>query len=177
METDIDGVGARGHDAYGQNNVFSNGTVAGTFSLSTRVDNSMAVDWLGTLRGRLGFFLHPDILAYATGGLAYGETSSSTFVDQQWAGAILVAPKTTGSVGIVNKLMVGWTGGGGLEWMFAHNMSVKAEYLLYDLGSVAYNSSPSITSIFGKSNSALPTTSAHYMGGTARLGFNYYFDP
>jgi hemolysin activation/secretion protein/opacity protein-like surface antigen len=177
VETDIDGVGARGHDAYGQNNVFSNGTVASTFSLSTRVDNSMAVDWLGTLRGRLGLFLHPDILAYATGGLAYGETSSSTFVDQQWAGAILVAPKTTGSVGIVNKLMVGWTGGGGLEWMFAHNMSVKAEYLLYDLGSVAYDSSPSITSIFGKSNSALPTTSAHYMGGTARLGFNYYFDP
>ena len=64
VETDIDGVGARGHEAYGQNDVFSNGTPAGTFSLSTRVDNSMAVDWLGTLRGRLGLFLHPDILAH-----------------------------------------------------------------------------------------------------------------
>jgi hemolysin activation/secretion protein/opacity protein-like surface antigen len=177
VEADIDGTGARGHDSYRENDVFSNGTAASTFSLTTRVDNSMAVDWLGTLRGRLGLFLHPDILAYATGGLAYGETSSSTFVDQQWAGAILVAPKTSGSVGIVNRLMVGWTGGGGLEWMFAHNMSVKAEYLLYDLGVATYDSSSSITSIFGKSNSAIPITSAHYMGGTARAGFNYYFDP
>jgi hypothetical protein len=61
--------------------------------------------------------------------------------------------------------------------MFAHNLSVKAEYLLYDLGSTVYESSPSFTSIFGKSNSALPFTDATYAGGIARVGINYYFDP
>jgi outer membrane immunogenic protein len=116
-------------------------------------------------------------VAGVTETATYGETSSSTFVDQQWAGAMLVAPKTSGSVGIINKLMIGWSGGGGIEWMFAPNLTAKAEYLLYDLGSVAYASSASTTSIFGKSNSATPMTSARYTGGLARLGLNYYFNP
>ncbi len=174
IEADIDGSGARGHESFGQADTF--GTGAGTFGLTTRVDNTQAVDWLGTLRGRLGFFLHPDILAYATAGLAYGETSSSTFIDQQWSGALLSGFKTSGSMGIDNRLMAGWTAGGGLEWMFSRNMSLKAEYLWYDLGSANYAPSPSFTT-FGKSNSALPFTSASYAGGIARVGFNYYFNP
>ena len=55
-------------------------------------------------------------------------------------------------------------------------MSLKAEYLWYDLGSANYAPSPSFTT-FGKSNSALPFTSASYAGGIARVGFNYYFNP
>jgi len=174
IEADIDGSGARGHEGYGESDTF--GTGAGTFGLSTRVDNTQAVDWMGTLRGRLGMFLHPDILAYATAGLAYGETTSSTFVNQQWSGALLSGFKTSGSMGISNRLMAGWTAGGGLEWMFSPNMSVKAEYLWYNLGSNNYEPSPALTT-FGKSNSALLFTSANYAGAVARVGFNYYFNP
>lgn len=174
IEADIDGSGARGHQGYGESDTF--GTGAGSFGLTTRVDNTQAVDWMGTLRGRLGMFLHPDILAYATAGLAYGETTSSTFVDQQWSGALLSGFKTSGSMGIDNRLMVGWTAGGGLEWMFSPNMSVKAEYLWYNLGSANYEPSPALTT-FGKSNSALLFTNANYAGGIARVGFNYYFNP
>jgi len=36
-----------------------------------------------------------------------------------------------------SNLLVGWTAGGGMEWMFHPNWSVKAEYLYYDLGAVS----------------------------------------
>jgi outer membrane immunogenic protein len=76
----------------------------------------------------------------------------------------------------VNKIMAGWTAGGGFEWMFARNLSLKGEYLLYNLGDVNYGSSPSLTT-FGVSNSALPWTTLKYDGQIARVGLNYYFAP
>jgi opacity protein-like surface antigen len=35
------------------------------------------VNWLGTVRGRLGYLVTPNLLLYATGGLAYGGVSAS----------------------------------------------------------------------------------------------------
>ena len=35
------------------------------------------VDWLGTVRGRVGFLVTPDLLLYVTGGLAYGGVKAS----------------------------------------------------------------------------------------------------
>jgi outer membrane immunogenic protein len=41
--------------------------------------NSVTADlnWLGTVRGRLGYLVTPNLLLYATGGLAYGGVSAS----------------------------------------------------------------------------------------------------
>ena len=41
-------------------------------------DVSRNLDYLGTVRGRLGFLATPSFLLYGTGGLAYGQTRSST---------------------------------------------------------------------------------------------------
>lgn len=38
---------------------------------------SGGIDWLGTLHGRLGYLITPTLLAYATGGLAYGGVHGS----------------------------------------------------------------------------------------------------
>ncbi len=46
-------------------------TATGTDRVSTRVG------WLGTVRGRVGYLVTPDLLLYATGGLAYGGASAS----------------------------------------------------------------------------------------------------
>lgn len=172
IETDLQGSGASGRNAYVTNYTFAGGAVG----LNTRVDNLTSLDWFGTLRGRIGLFVLPNLLAYATGGLAYGETTSTTMVDQQWSGGITATFKTTPSFGSVNKIMAGWTAGGGFEWMFARNLSLKGEYLLYNLGDVNYGSSPSLTT-FGVSNSALPWTTLKYDGQIARVGLNYYFAP
>ena len=63
--------------------------------------------------------------------------------------------KTHASFGSLDNFLVGWTAGGGFEWMFSRNLSLKAEYLLYDLGHVDYSSSPLVTSFAGAPASEL----------------------
>jgi len=47
---------------------------------------------------------------------------------------------TVPGAGQFSNTQVGWTAGGGVEWMFMPNWSFKAEALYYDLGSVAFAS-------------------------------------
>ena len=44
---------------------------------------SKSLDYLGTVRGRLGYLFTPTLLVYATGGLAYGGVNSSV-VHRGW---------------------------------------------------------------------------------------------
>lgn len=74
-------------------------------------------DWLGTLRGRLGYAFDR-FLPYVTGGLAAGDVRATT---PGFAGA--------------SQTNLGWTLGAGLEVAIAGNWSAKAEYLHVDLGS------------------------------------------
>ena len=172
LEADIQGSGANGQGAY---TTYSSTPPFNLFALTTHVDNTASLDWLGTLRGRLGLFLRSDLLGYLTGGLAYGETSSGTFIDQQWNGTLSPFFHTSGSSGLDNSLMAGWTAGAGLEWMFSGALSLKAEYLYYDLGEARYGASPASLT-FGLSNTALPSTAFRYDGQLVRIGLNYHFD-
>ena len=72
---------------------------------------------------------------------------------------------------------VGWTVGGGLEWMFWPNWSAKVEYLYYDLGSVTFTlrvCSPQRVSGIGSRNSTQSTT--RFDGHIVRVGVNYHFN-
>jgi outer membrane immunogenic protein len=99
------------------------GSVAGDNTIFSTEQN-----WLGTVRGRLGFTAGSNWLIYGTGGLAYGEVKHSLI-------ETLVAPNQgrfrTASE---SRIGVGWTAGAGVEWGFG-NWSVGAEYLYVDLGS------------------------------------------
>ena len=55
-----------------------------TFVSTTTVTNR--VDWLGTVRARLGYLVTPTLLAYGTGGLAYGKVEGSTNIAQSNSG-------------------------------------------------------------------------------------------
>ena len=85
----------------------------------------------GTVRARAGYLVTPTLLAYVTGGLAYGQTNvNAAMFSVDTAG--VVPPETGGtSYGSVHA---GWTAGAGVEWMFLPNWSAKLEYLYYDLG-------------------------------------------
>jgi len=74
--------------------------------------------WFGTDRVRLGYAQGP-LLFYGTVGVAYGNVR----------GTLLNAGFDVG-----NKLHSGLTAGGGVEWAFAPNWSLKVEYLWADLG-------------------------------------------
>ena len=81
-------------------------------------------DYFGTVRGRLGWAGVNHLLAYVTGGYAYGQTKSYYSVTG-------FGPGLSGSKSDSHG---GWTVGGGLEYAILPNWSIKAEYLYVDLG-------------------------------------------
>ncbi|MFM9162155.1 MAG: outer membrane protein, partial [Methylocystis sp.] len=122
------------------------------------------------------------LLIYGTGGLAYGGVtfnrsttsieSHSTDGENHWI--------ALGNASYSNT-QVGWTAGGGVEWMFMPNWSAKAEYLYYDLGNISATSVSTLTPLSGTN----PTTAQLFRSSTynsridgnlVRAGVNYHFN-
>ena len=175
LEADIQGIAA----SKGTTSVVSQAPIAGfpANSIDQTLSSSKNLDYIGTVRGRLGFTITPTLLVYGTGGLAYGQTQSSTNITQVVLGPSAV-PNPYSSFGTFSNTRVGWTAGGGIEWLFAPNWSVKAEYLYYDLGSVTYGLSP--LSNFNTAGTLFtggaPVSRTRFTGNIARAGLNYHFN-
>ncbi len=145
---------------------------------------SGSLDYLGTVRGRLGWLFTPTLLVYGTGGFAYGGVTLNSasmvyndfYVNQLTATGAPVLPASFGAANFSNT-QVGWTAGGGLEWMFMPNWSAKVEYLYYDLGTVtqsfamaATNNQTGLNALFGGQ------ARARINGNIVRAGLNYHFN-
>jgi outer membrane immunogenic protein len=90
---------------------------------------SSSIPWLATFRGRVGWAFDRWMI-YGTGGLAVGRVDASLDYNSSTA-----AFRLTGSD---SETRTGWTLGGGVEWAFYNNWSLKAEYLYVDLGSFSF---------------------------------------
>jgi outer membrane immunogenic protein len=104
------------------------------------------LDWLGTVRARLGYLPTNNLMIYATGGLAYGRVKQSVAYVNQSAGAPAdfdgICPAGPGGVcytGTSSRTAVGWTVGAGLEHALMRNWTVRAEYLYVNLGGNSFN--------------------------------------
>ncbi|MGJ0394717.1 MAG: outer membrane protein [Methylocystis sp.] len=136
-----------------------------------------SLDYLGTVRGRLGWLFTPTLLVYGTGGLAYGGVRSSASIASFASLAGVGAPYPAFSNGAYSDTRVGWTAGGGLEWMFWPNWSAKVEYLYYDLGSVNYSAGVRVTTELGTAVwGNISQASTRYNGNIVRAGVNYHFN-
>jgi outer membrane immunogenic protein len=128
---------------------------------------------LGTARSRAGLLWGPNTLIYATGGVAWASTQFTSTIFQNH-----VAPGVgpyTGS-GTANTEVFGPVVGGGVEWKWTANWSVKAEYLYADLGHVTINTSPLVSPLAGLVFSqANVQTQTHVHENIARVGVNYKF--
>ena len=119
---------------------FSKTDISGSKSFATSVptfvpefsDAKETVEWLGTLRGRLGFVATDNLLVYVTGGLAYGQVNTSYDLSLPSAVPAVTAAERN------NGWEVGWTGGAGGELSFG-TFTISAEYLFYDLGTRTLN--------------------------------------
>ena len=49
--------------------------------ISGSLKGSAKLDWFGTTRGRVGYLITPALLAYGTGGVAYGAASATVSLD------------------------------------------------------------------------------------------------
>src|SRR6185369_11075242 len=120
IEADIQGSGLKGSsEAPGRD-------LAGT--IRATLISTEKLTWFGTVRGRLGVTVTPELLLYASGGLAYGQIDAS---------ADNISLNTNRFPASVSKTKAGWTAGAGGEWMLARNWSAKLEYLYLDLGDVS----------------------------------------
>jgi outer membrane immunogenic protein len=88
---------------------------------------STSLDWLASTRARLGYLIMPNLLAYGTGGGAWGKVdyaANATFP--------LIAYSANSAF---SSTAGGWVAGGGLEWMLADHWLLRWEYLHYNLSS------------------------------------------
>ena len=121
--------------------------------------NFSGVEAIGTVRGRLGYAFDR-LLIYGTGGFAYGSWRNQHKAD---------AP-----VGYAWSERAGWrTGyaaGGGFEYKFDANWSVKGEALFYDVGEKDHISRLAAFN----NNFGLRDRSSGVLG---RMGVNFSFGP
>ncbi|MDB5530367.1 MAG: porin family protein [Devosia sp.] len=88
------------------------------------------LNYLGTVRGRIGFLPTDNLLAYVHGGLAYGQTSPD----------VTVPPPAGADLDPVNR--VGYTIGAGFEYKLTDNISVQTEYAYTNLGNASVSYTP-----------------------------------
>jgi outer membrane immunogenic protein len=116
-----------------------------------------SIDWLASLRARVGFTPIDRVLIYVTGGAAFADVHHT-------ASPPGVAPFVFS--GTYSSTQVGWALGGGLEYAFTNNWSAKVEYLYYGLGS---STAPPGT--LSAANSTRVTDNV----STVNVGVNYRF--
>jgi len=175
IEADIQGVTSNGTAV---DSVGAGVDPISGFTFVTQAQVRRSLDYLGTVRGRIGFLFTPTLLAYATGGLAYGGVNLTTY--HSTIDTFGLFPGS--GVGAYSDTRVGWTVGGGLEWMFNPNWSAKVEYLYYDLGHATVNKSfvagADPTGALGGAipYAYAPYTTARFDGHVVRAGVNYHFN-
>ena len=99
----------------------------------TNLALDQSLEWFGTVRGRVGWLPSPEVLLYATGGLAYGEIKTTATLSGVTPAAVAVA-----ALGSSSQTRVGWTVGAGVEGAIGGNWTAKLEYLYMDLGSTSF---------------------------------------
>jgi outer membrane immunogenic protein len=80
------------------------------------------LEWIAAARGRIGYLVTPDIMAYATGGAAWAKMEYSALATNN--GGYFVTDSSSST-------RAGYVAGGGVEWLVTDNWSVRAEYLYY----------------------------------------------
>jgi outer membrane immunogenic protein len=117
---------------------------------------------MATARLRLGYAFSNNMMIYATGGLALADVRDSFL-------HIESPPVVATYSWSDTKWRAGYAVGGGLEYMFARNWSVKGEGLYYDLGTKNHES---LSPALGGISVGLTDKMSGVIG---RIGLNYLF--
>ena len=130
---------------------------------TSSVAMSSTLDWLASARGRFGYLVSPSLLAYVTGGAAWGDISYSA--------SSIRTSNGYSAVSAFSSTSAGWVVGGGLEWAMTKNWLIRAEYLYYHL-----NSAQNVTAqsaVFPAFPSGFSWNDTNV--STARAGLSYKF--
>lgn len=132
------------------------GTWAPAYSAAAIALDSASVKegWDGGVRGRLGFLVRPNVMLYGTGGVAWQDVSigASCSASGPWC----IANRSES----FDKVMTGWTVGGGIETKIASNWLARFEYRYADFGNLSHEFYPdTIDAVFMKQSMRTQTVS------------------
>jgi outer membrane immunogenic protein len=185
FEDDIQGISGNGNGTLGNRTpVGAGGFFGNPDVVTTSITSTNKLDYLGTVRGRLGYLFTPAFLVYGTGGLAYGGVKASTTITQSNNDCSFTPfaciQSATSAGGAVSQTLAGWTAGAGLEWLFTRQWSAKVEYLHYDLGSVTFANGLLVTNSGTFAAAGGPaivnsTASTQFRGDIVRAGVNFHW--
>jgi outer membrane immunogenic protein len=143
-----------------------------------------SVNWLASLRGRVGWIFDPAWLVYATGGVAWADTNQQANATcPAGVGLCVFSTELSGAKFSANKTQTGFVVGGGVEWQFASHWRARLEYLYYGFDNSLSGSSRFLATGGGPLTCVSPTSNncnAQYTFGdfhiqTARVGISYAF--
>ncbi len=131
------------------------------------VSSNAGTTWLGTVRGRVGVAAN-NWLFFATGGAAF------TNVHGNFAFTDNYPPYYATELASLSTTKTGYAVGGGIEYGFWGNWSVKGEYLYVDFGTVS-TSSGNFNTLLGPFPASTFTHSIDFKANIARAALNYRF--
>ncbi len=140
--------GIEGDVSNGPDGITPQGT-AGPFWVCGSGDCNVDIEYLVTVRGRLGTTTPNGWLLYGTAGIAHGEVEGGIFNSNQQGG---------GSA-------TGWAAGVGAERAFGGNKSFSIEYMHVDLGEIPFGTGLAITDTFDGIGDF----------GVLKVGINFHF--
>jgi outer membrane immunogenic protein len=149
------------------------GSVSGCSPAGCAIGNTKLDDF-GTVRGRIGYAWN-NVLFYGTGGWAWGHADANRQITCVVAGGGICpggpSPSVlTGQIASASGTESGWAAGGGVEWGFLPNWTVKVEYLHLEFDGIGHD----------YSYPGFPAASRHINADTGidtvRIGVNYLFN-
>lgn len=140
------------------------------FGLTDTTDSTRVGDWYGAIAGRLGYAV-ADVLFYLKGGVGFTHVAAES-LDLCTTGTGGCGSQALIARGSANPAFM--VIGGGAEWAFAQNWSVKGEYLYLGLDTSFAACGPGGGRLFVPN---LTFCSNHGFSGihTAKVGVNYKF--
>jgi outer membrane immunogenic protein len=162
-------LGIEGDIAWARNNKtiggFPGDPFFGALANTTPADQVTAkLGWDGSIRGRLGWLVAPNVLLYGTGGVAFQQIQTSAYCNSNlgvsYCGGIFSDSTST--------TKAGWTAGGGVEAMLTHNWAIRGEYRYADFGNVTNVFPPA--AVTGFSAHVHVTTNIGLLGLTYKFG-------
>ncbi len=120
------------------------------------------IDWVSTVRGRIGILQDSSLALYLTGGVAFGHVN--TTVARICDGG---CPVPTNNISD-DEILVGWSVGVGAEKAINQEWSLRVQYLYTDLGS---------SSVTSAADAAFAQTviNTNYRNHEISLGINFHF--
>jgi outer membrane immunogenic protein len=145
--------------------------------ITTTYTATRALDYIGTLRARIGVLFSEQSLGYVTGGFAFGGADLGAAYAQDCTGCTWIPANEPNAAFDMRDTLLGFAIGGGLEFAMDHSWSFKAEYLYYDLGEMVLPLSVGGGASAGPISSYGITTlsNADYDGSVVRVGVNFKF--